>query len=54
MQVTIGAAAAVVVGGVVVASGGAAVGAPKGNLHQPQPHNNGSRFCAPSPLFLNY
>ena len=54
-QVTIFAAAtAVPVGGAAAASGGAAAAAPKGNLHQTQPHNRASRFCVPSPLFLNY
>ncbi|XBI14132.1 hypothetical protein VPH35_140767 [Triticum aestivum] len=54
-HVTISAVAAVVpVGGAAAASGGAAAAAPKGNLHQTQPHNRASRFCAPSPPFLNY
>lgn len=55
MQVIIGFAAAdVPVGGAAATFGGASATAPKGNLHQTLPHNSASKFCAPSPLFLNY
>uniref|UniRef100_A0A453I069 Acid phosphatase n=1 Tax=Aegilops tauschii subsp. strangulata TaxID=200361 RepID=A0A453I069_AEGTS len=46
--------AAVPVGGAAATFGRATAAAPKGNLHQTLPHNSASKFCAPSPLFLNY
>ena len=46
--------AAVLVGGAAATFGGATAAAPKGNLHQTLPHNSASKFCASSPLLLNY